>query len=39
MNSSSFIPEEMDQVKVFYDFNHPQFYVDNDVKNIDNRHL
>ncbi|APE74495.1 transketolase [Spiroplasma citri] len=32
MHSSPFTSEEMDQVKAFYDFNHPQFYVDNDVK-------
>ncbi|WHQ36635.1 transketolase [Spiroplasma sp. SV19] len=32
MHSSPFTPEEMQQVQTFYDFEHPQFYVDPDVK-------
>ncbi|WP_425380563.1 transketolase [Spiroplasma endosymbiont of Stenodema calcarata] len=32
MHSSPFTAEEMQQVQTFYDFNHPQFYVDPDVK-------
>ncbi|KAF0851629.1 MAG: transketolase [Spiroplasma poulsonii] len=32
MHSSPFTAEEMQQVQTFYDFEHPQFYVDPDVK-------
>ncbi|UZQ30173.1 MAG: hypothetical protein OHM56_01085 [Spiroplasma phoeniceum] len=32
MHSSPFTHDETEQVKAFYGFNHPQFFVDNDVK-------
>lgn len=32
MHSSPFTAEEMQQAQTFYDFEHPQFYVDPDVK-------